>query len=251
MVKSESSQQPAVLNFHNEKDGRLTLELQGAWVLGASRPSVGLVEQQIKAVSPGTLCFDCGALQHWNTGLLLFIDQCNCLATKYSVELEDRGLPDGVRCLMAMAKAVPEHENEGEGPIERSLFYKVGSRSIRIVDAANEVFIFIGEAITALARFAVGKARFRWADLWYTVQQCGAEALPIVALISFLVGLIMAFVGAVQLQQFGASIYVADLVGLAMVREMGVMMTPALAVDGEVKVVGKVPSVQELKTLLG
>ena len=57
------------------------------------------------------------------------------------------------------------------------------------------------------------------------IQQCGAQALPIVTLISFLVGVILAFVGAVQLKQFGAQIYVADLVGIAMVREMGAMMT--------------------------
>ena len=57
------------------------------------------------------------------------------------------------------------------------------------------------------------------------LQQCGAEALPIVALISFLIGLILAFVGNVQLTHFGANLYVADLVGIAMVREMGVVMT--------------------------
>ena len=69
------------------------------------------------------------------------------------------------------------------------------------------------------------KVRFRAVDLFLLIQQCGAEALPIVTLISFLVGVILAFVGAVQLKQFGAQIYVADLVGIAMVREMGAMMT--------------------------
>jgi phospholipid/cholesterol/gamma-HCH transport system permease protein len=57
------------------------------------------------------------------------------------------------------------------------------------------------------------------------IQDCGAQALPIVSLISFLVGLILAFMGAVQLKLFGAQIYVADMVGIAMVREMGAMMT--------------------------
>jgi phospholipid/cholesterol/gamma-HCH transport system permease protein len=62
-------------------------------------------------------------------------------------------------------------------------------------------------------------------DLLLFVQECGAEALPIVTLISVLVGMILAFVGAVQLQKFGAQIYVADLVAIAMVREMGCIMT--------------------------
>ena len=62
-------------------------------------------------------------------------------------------------------------------------------------------------------------------DLFLLIQQSGVQALPIVTLISFLVGVILAFVGAVQLKQFGAQIYVADLVGIAMIREMGAMMT--------------------------
>jgi phospholipid/cholesterol/gamma-HCH transport system permease protein len=69
-----------------------------------------------------------------------------------------------------------------------------------------------------------GKARFRWVDLWMNIQDCGPSALPIITLISLLVGLILAFVGAVQLALFGAQIYIADLVGLGMTREMGGLM---------------------------
>jgi phospholipid/cholesterol/gamma-HCH transport system permease protein len=77
----------------------------------------------------------------------------------------------------------------------------------------------------ALARFANGKARYRRVDLLEAIQQCGAEAVGIVSLIALLIGVILAFMGAVQLSQFGASIYVADLVGIGMVRDMGAMMT--------------------------
>jgi len=84
---------------------------------------------------------------------------------------------------------------------------------------------FLGEAVIAFCRFLVGKARFRRIDLALFLQECGAQALGIVTLISFLVGLILAFMGAVQLRQFGAQIYVADLVGLGMTREMGAIMT--------------------------
>ena len=80
---------------------------------------------------------------------------------------------------------------------------------------------FLGEITLAFGRLLRGKARFRARDFWLLVQQAGADALPIVTLISFLVGIILAFVGAIQLQKFGAAIYVADLVGIAIVREMG------------------------------
>jgi phospholipid/cholesterol/gamma-HCH transport system permease protein len=91
-----------------------------------------------------------------------------------------------------------------------------------------DVLEFLGQVMLALGRFVTRRARFQARDLWLLVQQCGVEALPIVALISFLVGLILAFVGAVQLRQFGAQVYVADLVGLGMVREMGALMTGIL-----------------------
>jgi phospholipid/cholesterol/gamma-HCH transport system permease protein len=84
---------------------------------------------------------------------------------------------------------------------------------------------FIGAAALAFGRFLRGKAQFRRADLLNVIQEVGPQALPIVTLISFLVGLILAYTGAVQLRQFGAQIYVADLVGLGMAREMGAMMT--------------------------
>lgn len=76
-----------------------------------------------------------------------------------------------------------------------------------------------------MAKMAVGRANFRRSDLVLYIQQCGAQALPIVALISLLIGMILAFVGSVQLKLFGAQIFVADLVSIAMVREMGAMMT--------------------------
>jgi phospholipid/cholesterol/gamma-HCH transport system permease protein len=84
---------------------------------------------------------------------------------------------------------------------------------------------FIGEAAVALGRFLAGKARYRRVDFTLAVQECGGRALPIVSLICMLVGLILAFVGAVQLRLFGAEIFVADLVGIAMVRVMGAVMT--------------------------
>jgi len=89
----------------------------------------------------------------------------------------------------------------------------------------GEMLGFIGEATVAFMRLLKGKARFRRSDFTLTIQQCGVQAVPIVSLISLLIGLILAFVGAVQLMMFGAQIYVASLVGISMVRVMGAIMT--------------------------
>jgi phospholipid/cholesterol/gamma-HCH transport system permease protein len=93
-----------------------------------------------------------------------------------------------------------------------SMLARLGKWAIAAVESSQHTLGFIGEAVLAFLRLLCGRARFRGSDLALILQECGAEALPIVSLISFLVGAILAFIGAVQLQQFGAQIYVANLV---------------------------------------
>src|SRR3546814_12398457 len=91
--------------------------------------------------------------------------------------------------------------------------------------------MFLGEALLAYGRFFRGRGRFQWRDFWSIVQETGAQALPIVSLIAFLIGLILAFVGAVQLRPFGAQLYVADLVGIAMVDRKSVVLGKSVSVS--------------------
>ena len=84
---------------------------------------------------------------------------------------------------------------------------------------------FTGEVCISIFRFCRGKIGIRYHEFWNILQEVGVRAFPIVSLISFLVGLIISFISLLQLEQFGASIYVADLVGIAMMREMGCIMT--------------------------
>ena len=135
------------------------------------------------------------------------------------------GLPPNLRGLMELALAVPEESDARQKAAEPSELTKLGKLSINVWAGVLSVAEFTGQSMLALGRFVTGRARFRARDFWMVVQECGAQALPIVSLISFLIGLILAFVGNVQLASFGASLYVADLVGIAMVREMGVVMT--------------------------
>src|SRR5262249_58224007 len=102
---------------------------------------------------------------------------------------------------------------------------RVGMVTLSAAAEGRAFLAFLGEAVLSLGRFVTARARYRRVDLLLELQEAGARALPIVTLISFLIGLIMAFVGAVSLQQFGAGIYVANMVAVAMAREMGAMMT--------------------------
>ena len=135
------------------------------------------------------------------------------------------GLPPSLAGLMRLALAVPEETDAHQNSADIPGISKLGGVSLAAWASIISVAEFIGQSMLALGRFVTGRARFRPRDFWVVVQECGAQALPIVSLISFLIGLILAFVGNVQLANFGASLYVADLVGIAMVREMGVVMT--------------------------
>jgi phospholipid/cholesterol/gamma-HCH transport system permease protein len=130
---------------------------------------------------------------------------------------------------MRLAGAVPPRTIGRE--IRPSWLARVGPMTLAAYAGALEMLTFIGEALLAVVALLRGRARFRRSDLALYIQDCGARALPIVTLISFLVGVILAFVGTVQLRKFGGQIYVADLVGIAMAREMGAMMT-AIIVAG-------------------
>jgi phospholipid/cholesterol/gamma-HCH transport system permease protein len=133
-------------------------------------------------------------------------------------------LPHGVQKLLRLAAAVPERAGARQAAVADPLLARIGKATRRQAQASVAVIGFLGEATLAFGRLLRGRARFRRADLFAIMQEVGAEALPIVSLISFLVGVILAFMGAIQLTQFGAQIYVANLVGIGMAREMAAMM---------------------------
>lgn len=147
-------------------------------------------------------------------------------ATKDKAEAPSlEGLPQNLQGLLKLALAVPEESDTQVPAPASSVFINLGNASLKLQDSILKLLEFTGQTVQSLVRLCTGRARFRSSDFWMILQQCGVDALPIVSLISFLIGLILAFVGNVQLTNFGANIFVADLVGIAMVREMGVVMT--------------------------
>jgi phospholipid/cholesterol/gamma-HCH transport system permease protein len=172
-----------------------------------------------------TVGFDCSALTAWDSALLVFLVELENFCEQANVKLRRDGLPSGVQRLLALYAEVPEREGVRveEEPI--SWLAQVGNSVLDFLRASKSGVGFLGEICIALGRLCLGRARLRRADLAILMQEAGASALPIVTLISLLVGLILAYIGAVQLEYFGAQIFVADLVALGMTREMGATMT--------------------------
>ncbi len=217
---------PCKLSFSRPGDGTLLLRLSGNWEIGQKLPLADHVQKQIESGARiERITFDTRELTGWDSVLLTFlikvIEQC----TRNKIHVKNKGLPRGVRRLLALAAAVPEKKGVRGEVVHKPFLSRVGEYAVVFGKSTVEMLDFSGEAFVAFIKLFTGKTRFRRTDLFLIIQQCGAQALPIVSLISVLVGLILAFVGAVQLKMFGAQIYVADLVGIAMAREMGAMMT--------------------------
>ena len=214
------------LAFGRPSENSLTLRLAGNWTIGKVIPSPEEVQKQVDSGLPlQQITFDTDKLGSWDSVLITFLlkvfDQCS----QRQIDVDRSGLPEGVRRLLDLAAAVPEKKDARKVTLQEPFLVQVGKASMEVANQVTGMTTFLGDATIAFGKFLVGKAKFRRTDLWLTIQQCGADALPIVSLISFLVGLILAFVGAVQLALFGAQIYIANLVGIAMAREMGAIMT--------------------------
>jgi phospholipid/cholesterol/gamma-HCH transport system permease protein len=204
----------------------LQIRLAGPWKMASGVPDPAEVERSLaEEPRPRRITFDSQSLGDWDSGLLMFLGRVAEVTQKGGLEIDRSGLPKGVQRLLALAEAVPERSGARDEQSRPMFVTRVGLAVVAAINAAREFVTFLGQVAIAMVALLRGRARFRWSDLWLYVQHAGADAIPIVSLISFLVGVIMAFVGAVQLEKFGAAIYVADLVGIGVVREMGAMMT--------------------------
>jgi phospholipid/cholesterol/gamma-HCH transport system permease protein len=207
----------------------LLVRLSGAWTTDARRPSADDVDRLLASTPTlRRVAFDAQGLEDWDSGLLTFLLHVIAAAGRRGVEVDREGLPEGIRRLLALATAVPERKDTGGGRARPSLLARIGTGTLEAARETTTMLAFLGEVSVGFGRLLVGRARYRRSDLMLILQEVGAQALPIVSLISFLVGVILAYVGAVQLKQFGAQIYVADLVGIGMTREMGAMMAAVI-----------------------
>jgi phospholipid/cholesterol/gamma-HCH transport system permease protein len=225
-IPGEKSPGPCEIYYDHPGDDTLLVGLKGRWVIGEKIPAAEAVQQQISSHrSIRQIAFDTARLSDWDSALLTFLIKVVNQTQQNNIEIDQDGLPQGVKSLLHLASAVPERKGARKKTVREPLLERMGDYALDTGRSTVEFISFIGAAFLALLKFSVGKARFQRSDLMLFIQQTGAEALPIVTLISVLVGLIFAFIGAVQLMMFGAQIYVADLVGIAMVRVMGAVMT--------------------------
>ncbi|MGE0161373.1 MAG: MlaE family ABC transporter permease [Gemmatimonadales bacterium] len=219
---------PTEISVRRTEDQILVIRLAGSWHLESGFPPLDDVERELASGwKPNGVAFDAEDLGSWDSGVLAFLATTSKLARQRGIPVDRSGLPKGLARLLALAEAVPEKKDaHAEEDLDDPFFLqRIGARAIHTQMMFKSGLSFVGKLVQSFGRMLRGRARFRGSDLWLLVQQSGIEALPIVTLVTFLLGLILAFVGAIQLETFGATIYVADLVGVAMVRDMGALIT--------------------------
>jgi phospholipid/cholesterol/gamma-HCH transport system permease protein len=223
-ANSELTGHPAQYRFE-QRDDVLVLELEGDWLIATPASDSARIVAELQTLHASRIGFDCTRLGAWDSMLVILLIRCRELCLERDMAFVDAGIPEGARRLMALALEVPAHQRP-PAPRAPLLHYLLGGQWLRSAWLNIAGFLaFIGEVLIALVRLASGRASTRMVDFLWFVQQAGPAAIGIITLISVLVGMILAYLGSVQLQQFGAQIYVADLVGIGMVREMGALMT--------------------------
>lgn len=215
----------AEVDLNRTSANELNIVLAGSWQIQQDHPSFTDIEPLVRDKTSTRISFNSQALTHWDTSLLIFLSRLFKFAQKHQIEIDRSGLPDGVQRLIDMANTETPNPNANRKKKRENFITRLGNSTLDCYRGAIGMLAFLGEIVLSLKRFVLGKAQYRKSDFFLVVQEVGPQAFGIVSLISFLVGLILAYMGAIQLSQFGAQIFVADLVAIGMVREIGALMT--------------------------
>lgn len=197
------------------EDGSATLEVKGDW----TKPT--FLEPNLDGLK--RISVSPTQLGEWNAFLATALYHLLRRCEKEGIEFDYTAMPEGIRKLLKLATATAVQERKPSKPL--NFLEKTGYATYGFYEACHTGCWFTGELVQAFLKLCVGKARMRWKDLYSEICKAGPSALCIVALISWLMGVILAFVGSIPLKWFNVELYVASLIGIGMCRMLGAVMT--------------------------
>jgi phospholipid/cholesterol/gamma-HCH transport system permease protein len=225
--------QPAPPSWRLERRGsEAVLQLSGDWIARETGLRDAAMLRRVLTETDGAvrLCFETSGLGRWDSALVVFLQtlhgaiKARAAGSGSLIQLDETGLPEAAHRLLVLAAETDPAQLAAAPPAE-SLLERAGREAIACWAEGVAISALVGETVLRSVAALRGRVRTRAADVLLLMREAGANALIIVAVCNGLIGGILAFVGAVQLRRFGAQIYVADLVGIAMVREMAAVMT--------------------------
>ena len=211
----------------------LLIKLSGDWHISAGLLSESEVTSQLTS-HPDIVQINFIIAQElkWDSGLIAFLLRLIKECEKKKIKVAREGLPREAQKLVVLALKEPE-KTASPVKVNKTFFEEIGERTLQVDESLRQVLDFLGDIAFSLSRLMMGKAYFRWDDFMLLVKRCGVDTLLLVSLISLLVGMILAFVASIQLKMFGAQIYIADIVAIAMVRVLSAVMT-GIIVSGRI-----------------
>jgi phospholipid/cholesterol/gamma-HCH transport system permease protein len=208
------------------EDRLFTVDLAGPWRLDQDTPRWATT---LGPVAPAGVSLRADGVTHWDTSLVAFLGEAQRWCAEAGIACDVSLLPEKMRRLSSQFEG--SMQTCGKDPHSTSLVVEVGLSTRYLGRQARTFLGFVGDFWIDTTRIVSGRAGIRWRDCLSEAQKCGAMALPIVSLISFLVGVTLAYSGSIVLKRFGGEIWVADLIGVAMTREMGALMA-AIVLSG-------------------
>ncbi|SMH33203.1 ABC transporter permease [Azospirillum agricola] len=215
-------------------DGVWSIGPAGRWTLESAKPAAEALKALRPERSGGPVRLDLGRLDALDTvGAYLLARLADRLAAEghavavEGVRPEHAALFDAVR---EAGQAPPQPHGTAHHPII-DMVIRTGRTTIEAVREAGDLISFLGLVTITFARLLLKPSRLRLTSVMFHIEQTGLNALPILGLLSFLIGVVLAFQGADQLKRFGAELYVVNLLGISVLREIGVLMT-AIIVAG-------------------
>ena len=213
-------------DFQFESDAsRGRLILSGAWTIHSIRNvSEKLAEVSVSGID--VLEADCENLERLDTAGAFIIDRFACMAG--ASEIKPVEASDQVAALLKQATELrPEGGDETTkrefGVVD--LLERTGRTTMHFIEETVATLAFLGETMIAMMHIVTRPSKMRWTALVSVMEDSGLDAVPIVAFLSFFVGMVVAFIGATTLEAFGATIFTVELVGIAILREFGVILT--------------------------
>lgn len=208
-----------------QQDHRCVVNISGQWKLGTAPEGDSIST----AIPEGCTDVELNTsdLESWDSSLAITLLQLARWCDKNDVKLHNDNTPEGLQKLLNLATSVPVYETNATSE-KVSIAQRLNSFITHQWEGLRDTLIFVGDITLALGQWLRGNAKTRRSDILFFIDQAGPKALAIVTLISLLVGMILAYLGSVQLRQLGAQVFVADLVAIGMVREMGALMTAVI-----------------------
>lgn len=215
--------------YHLDKDSSIKVRIKGKLNSDSISYFADAITQLFINEKPGNLVLECSGVSHCDTIGASFFIKASELANQNKIGLEIINLDKNIRQLVDIFHPTTEQTHEKVEGL--SFIEKIGESTCELLADLKESISFLGLASISLIRSFLKPHEIRWKDVQVTAEKVGVNAIAIVALVNFLVGLVIAFQSAIPLKQYGGTLFVADLLVLSVFKELGPLMT-AIVVNG-------------------